>query len=71
MCKLPARREIKGNEFADKAAKNAIGMIRIVTIRLPHTEYYRAIKRTSTPNGKKSVKAVLVSYTASNLKSQG
>ena len=36
-CKVSARIGIKGNEGADKAAKQPIDMPRMTTIRLPHT----------------------------------
>ena len=36
---------IKENEKADKAAKQAINMLRMTTTRLPHTDYYMTIRR--------------------------
>ena len=45
---------MKGNEEADKEAKQALDM---TTTRLPYTDYYMTIKRTrnSKGNGKKAL----------------
>ena len=45
-CKDFAHIGIKGNEVADKAAKQATDMLWITTTRLRHTDYYLAIRRT-------------------------
>ena len=45
LCKVHARIRIKGNEEADKAAKQAIAMPGLITTRLPHTDYYLTIRR--------------------------
>ena len=37
---------IKGNEEAEKAAKQAIHMSAMTTTRLPHTDYYLTIRKT-------------------------
>ena len=39
LCKVSAHIEIKGNEEADKAAKQAINIPGMTTTRLPHTDY--------------------------------
>ena len=40
LCKVPAHIRIKGNEEADKVAKQAIDMPGMTTTRPPHTDYY-------------------------------
>ena len=52
--------EIKGNEEADKAAKQAINMPEITTTRLPHTDYCPNIRKA------KGMGKILVSYTTLN-----
>ena len=45
LCKVPAHTGIKGNEEADKAAKQAIDLQGMTTTRLPYTDYYLTIRR--------------------------
>ena len=40
LCKLLANIGIKGNEEADKAAKQVIDMPRMTTTKLTYTDYY-------------------------------
>ena len=45
LCKVPADIGIKGNEEADKAAKQAIDRPEVTTTILPYTDYYLTIRR--------------------------
>ena len=45
LCKVPAHIRVKGNEEADKAAKQAIDMSGMTTTRLPYTDYNLTIRR--------------------------
>ena len=44
LCKVPAHTGIKGNEKADRAAKQAIDIPEMTT-RLPYTEYFLTIRK--------------------------
>ena len=39
LCKVPAHTDIRRNEEANKAAKQAIDMLGLTTTRLPHTDH--------------------------------
>ena len=45
LCQVPAHIEIKGNEEADIAAKQAIDMPKMTMKRIPHMVYYLTIRR--------------------------
>ena len=45
LCKVPAHIGFKGNEKADRAAKQAIDMPEMTTTRINHTYYYLTIRR--------------------------
>ena len=45
LCKVPAHIGFKGNEKADRAAKQAIDMPEMTKRRQPYTDYYLTIRR--------------------------
>ena len=71
LCIVPAQCKtahirVKGNEEADKAAKQIINMQGMTKTRLPYVDYYLTIGKTKTLNGKWSWKILLSSYITSN-----
>ena len=56
LCKVSAHIGIKGNEEADKAAKQAIDMPGMTTTRLPYTDYYLTIRRARNSEWQKERK---------------
>ena len=53
LCKVPAHIGIKGDEEADKVARQAIDMRGMTMIRPPHTDYYLTIRRARNFEWKK------------------
>ena len=66
LSKVPVPMGIKGNEKADKAAKQAIDIPDMTTTRLPYTDYYLPSGGLGTPKGKGYWKIVVASYTKLN-----
>ena len=64
LCKVPAHMEIKGNEEADKTAKEAIYMPGVTTIVLPYTDYYLTIRKAKNSEWQSEWKIVITNYTA-------
>ena len=66
ICKVPAHIGVKGNEEADKTAKQLIDIPDMATTRLPYTDYYLTIRRAGNSKWQRKWENSTSNYTTSN-----